>query len=78
MAASALVLRGVPVEDSSDNQYQASEGQDERNHSLGIQEDLRGTRCEQIALANITFESAWPGVWLNQSVAYCNRTEPHH
>ena len=60
MAASALVLRGVPVEDSSDNQYQASEGKTNGTIPQEYTKDLKGTRRERIALANITYESSPP------------------
>ena len=41
IAASSWALRFVPVEDSSDNQHQASEGQNELNHSPLIHEGFK-------------------------------------
>ena len=58
MESSVLALRLRPVENLSQNQHQASEGQHKKSHVTRSTIDSTRPRQEQIALANITWRSS--------------------
>ena len=79
MESSVLALRLRAVDNLSQNQHQASEGQHKRSHVTRSTLDSTRSRREQIALANITWRCSdanhaeLTSTWSERSQLRCQR-----